>query len=498
MPLVQRNQNSTRQGLLCFPHVWKSDEKFFVGPRERASLEMAPGLSSFFRLFVAGVLLANTCLGNHATVPSVTEQMHKDAKPTGPAVMDAVLFRTHFVDAMIVKKLSELARSSKPAVSASPAPGQVLPSSDFEISVLYDADTAPEFPFSLNAAGFNHSALGVNLMGLHLKHFTRYPSVKPTPIAKSHNQHLAYTSWWQANKRRRNWRYIWCIEHDVAVTGGVWRSVFDAHLVPPHSERDFVSWRVGWALRGDKVHGGGQWNIGQRHGKVGRSGVPDNQVSLHFGPMLRFSSKFLELLETESAVGTTGHAEVVPPTLCNITKWCKMGNISVAVMGGRDGGLFDYKLPLDISSPIYAALEELVPGKVFHPVRDVGTASDKDAIARSGSAETQHHAAKSMATQQSRYMAMCLLRNPRPPRPSYNCPFGCPWHEQITCPTVNCMAREPGTYHHMGHQSCYKLCMTTKQCPWTTNTFEALKLAEQGIGFTPVLEGDFNSVAGPI
>ena len=56
-----------------------------------------------------------------------------------------------------------------------------------------------------------------------------------------------------------------------------------------------------------------------------------------------------------------------------------------------------------------------------------------------------------------RYMAMCLLRNPRPPRPSYTCPFGCPWHEQITCPTVNCMAREPGTYHHMAHQSCYSV-----------------------------------------
>jgi len=54
-------------------------------------------------------------------------------------------------------------------------------------------------------------------------------------------------------------------------------------------------------------------------------------------------------------------------------------------------------------------------------------------------------------------MAMCLLRNPRPPRPSYTCPFGCPWHEQITCPTVNCMAREPGTYHHMAHQSCYSV-----------------------------------------
>jgi len=144
---------------------------------------------------------------------------------------------------------------------------------------------------------------------------------------------------------------------------------------------------------------------------------------MHFGPLLRASARFLNLLEDDSREGTTGHAEVrrqerrrfvqcqtkkpltrtqpyrlfrsfqcggvhpsfpplsyvcvcaccrsehatekvVPPTLCNITRWCAMGNLSIAVMGGRDGGLFDYKLPVDISSPIYAALEELVPGKV--------------------------------------------------------------------------------------------------------------------------------------
>lgn len=171
-----------------------------------------------------------------------------------------------------------------------------------------------------------------------------------------------------------------------------------------------------------QVHGGGQWNIGQRHGKVGRGGVHDQDVAMHFGPLLRASARFLNLLEDDSRDGTTGHAEVrrwerrrraqrqakkphtrtqpyrlffsfqsggvrplcpppsrpvfarcrsalapqkvVPPTLCNITRWCAMGNLSIAVMGGRDGGLFDYKLPVDISSPIYAALEELVPGKV--------------------------------------------------------------------------------------------------------------------------------------
>jgi hypothetical protein len=398
---------------------------------------------------------------------------------------------------MIVRKLRELSAASQKLMPA-PASAAVAP---FEVTVLYDADTVADFGLTLGQFGFNASALGVQLFGLRLPHFTRYPSVKPTPIAKSHNQHLAYTSWWQAHKSRLNWRYVWCLEHDVAVTGGIWRSVFDAHLVAPHAARDFVSWRVGWSLRGDKVHGGGQWNIGQRHGKVSRGNVPDHQVALHFGPLLRFSARFLELLEVESASGTTGHAEVVPPTLCNLTSWCSMGNLSVAVMGGRDGGLFDYKLPVDISSAIYAALEELVPGKVFHPVRDVGTASDQTAIAKVGSDAVQHHASPAkgtVATQQSRYMAMCLLRNPRPPRPSYNCPFGCPWHQQITCPTVNCMAREPGTYHHMGHQACYSLCSRTHMCPWTTNTFENLKLATEGWGYTDVLEGNFSSVSGPI
>mmetsp|Transcript_29139 Transcript_29139/g.65229 ORF Transcript_29139/g.65229 Transcript_29139/m.65229 type:complete len:336 (-) Transcript_29139:140-1147(-) len=334
-------------------------------------------------------------------------------------------------------------------------------------------------------------------MGLKLKHFTSYPGVKQAPIAKSHNQHLAYTSWWAANKDRRPWRFVWCIEHDVAVTGGHWRSVLDTHLRPPWAVRDLVSWRVGWSLRGDKIHGGGQWNIGQRNGVISRGRVPDSQVAVHFGPLVRFSARFLDHLHVESVKGATGHAEIAPTTLCNVTKWCRMGNLSVAVMGGRDGGLFDYKLPTDITSPIYAALEGLAPGKVFHPVRDVGTASDRGNIDSASSEATQHHAKRSQGEKQARYMAMCLLRNPRPPRPSYNCPFGCPWHEQLTCPKVNCMAREEGTYNHMGHVACFQLCNQRGKCPWTTSTAEAEARSKRGEGFTEEPEGDFNSVAGP-
>jgi len=59
------------------------------------------------------------------------------------------------------------------------------------------------------------------------------------------------------------------------------------------------------------------------------------------------------------------------------------------------------------------------------------------------------------------------------------------------------MAREEGTYHHMGHNSCFSLCKKTKKCPWTTGTVEALERANRGLGFTSDLEGNFSSVAGP-
>jgi hypothetical protein len=57
---------------------------------------------------------------------------------------------------------------------------------------------------------------------------------------------------------------VWCLEHDVSFTGGNWRKVFDGHLSPPFDTVDFVSWNIGWVARGDKVHGGGQWNARMR------------------------------------------------------------------------------------------------------------------------------------------------------------------------------------------------------------------------------------------
>ena len=47
----------------------------------------------------------------------------------------------------------------------------------------------------------------------------------------------------------------------------------------------------------------------------------------------------------------------------------------------------------------------------------------------------------------ARHTALCLLKNPRPPRPSFNCPYGCPHHLQETCPAVNCIWGDPrGAY----------------------------------------------------
>ena len=93
-----------------------------------------------------------------------------------------------------------------------------------------------------------------------LTDFTHYPHVKPQDISKSHYQQLSYTTWWHRHAKSSgdNWRYVWCMEHDVAFTGGNWRVVFDSHATNPVKARlDFVSWQVGWTPKITPVHGGG-------------------------------------------------------------------------------------------------------------------------------------------------------------------------------------------------------------------------------------------------
>ncbi len=354
---------------------------------------------------------------------------------TGP--VDAVLFRTHLLDPLIVHKVAEIVQSIN-----------YFPSSNatrYELTLLYDEEmllSEQNVKSKLREFGFEPDGSGIHYLGLSLRDFTRYPAVKPLPVSKSHQQHLGYSTWWQLRgggelspKKHWNWRFVWCLEHDMAFTGGNWRVVLDGHLASPFKMIDFLSWNIGWVARGDKVHGGGQWNARMRHGSLNR--VPYADIAVHFGPIVRFSNKFLGYMHHQSMKGDVGHSEVAPSTMCNITNWCQMSNLSEAFVG-----LINYKLPVEVTSKVYHALETLAPMRLFHPVRNVGSASSKESV--------QHIIAASnkgeyfvrddrRVDRAANNTALCLLRNPRPLRPSYNCPIGCPHYLQRTCPTVNCM-----------------------------------------------------------
>jgi hypothetical protein len=119
---------------------------------------------------------------------------HAPWAPVLAPQVDAVLFRTHFVDALIVKKLRELAASSELPPGVAPGSSAAVAVADdgalpplttsrspvaWEVTVLFDLESTPDFPRRLEDAGFNHSAHGVQLMGLTLRDFTHYPNVKP-------------------------------------------------------------------------------------------------------------------------------------------------------------------------------------------------------------------------------------------------------------------------------------------------------------------------------
>jgi hypothetical protein len=166
-------------------------------------------------------------------------------------IFDAVLYRTHLLDSMNVQKLRELMRDGnildarKPLSSSSKQKPNIdpmvaftdssLPSVPYELNVLYDHDTAPDFELKLtqygikfhttdelnnlnnnnnNNGGYHHiqssneESGDVKVTRINLSTFTQYPNVKPLAISKSHYQHLAFTSWWKSNKSRRNWRFV--------------------------------------------------------------------------------------------------------------------------------------------------------------------------------------------------------------------------------------------------------------------------------------------------
>ena len=78
--------------------------------------------------------------------------------------------------------------------------------------------------------------------------------------------------------------------------------------------------------------------------------------------------------------------------------------------------------------------------------------------------------------------ALCLLANPRPTRPSFNCAVGCAHYQQKTCPQVNCIYGmgengELGTYAHMAVRDCMTKCKQTRQCPYDAT------ICENGLGW---------------
>ena len=61
----------------------------------------------------------------------------------------------------------------------------------------------------------------------------------------------------------KDYEYAWCVEHDVALTGGNWLGFYEAHA---SDVRDLLAWRVGWVPKDAKPHKGGAWNAGMMTG----------------------------------------------------------------------------------------------------------------------------------------------------------------------------------------------------------------------------------------
>lgn len=121
---------------------------------------------------------------------------------------DAILFRTHLVDHMILQKLIEISNELRPSKQLSDDSANSLKPCEYELNILYDKEATPDFGERLAQAGFDVTRYGVGLFPLTLASFTKYPNVKPVPISKSHYQHVAYTAWWEANSMRKNWRFV--------------------------------------------------------------------------------------------------------------------------------------------------------------------------------------------------------------------------------------------------------------------------------------------------
>lgn len=350
------------------------------------------------------------------------KQQHdrRNHRPSESKNRTVVLFRTHIMDPLTVR-LGRALASSAQELHASCA-------------VLYDPDALD----SSTAATIGCPTIRVGLEDI----IRRYPKVSPkTPIAKSHYQQLAYALALSA----LDFDFAWCVEHDVAATRDDWSRPLAAHS---EDTRDLLAWRVGWTPVVDVVHGGGSWNARMLYGDL--KAVPSSEVAFLFGPIVRWSKRFADLVDEAAVRGSYGHAEVAMPTLCNRTAWCTAGNLSENIVGQ-----LDYRLPIAVTSSVFDHVSRLVPpGLLFHPVRDTRSASSLKGALGDTRMRREHSSPRDAVA------AWCLLRNPRPYRPSFNCPVGCPHHLQRTCPVVNCLWGQPPhrTYVHLAATECIAKC----------------------------------------
>ena len=279
-----------------------------------------------------------------------------------------VLFRTHVDDALTVRIYKTLHASLNNA-------------KNYDLSILYDPDA-----LATCCAQFDEDAASIKF---GLQEFeTSYPHVElmvhklsgQPGLKKSHYQQLAYAY----ALRGKDYEYAWCIEHDVALTGGNWLGLFEAH---GEDRRDLLAWRVGWVPKYAAPHRGGSWNAGLLKGprfdcvERGRGGRPFStchggitEVAILFGAVVRYSSRFASLLDQDAAADppSYGHSETAVPTLCNMTSWCALGNISAAWVG-----INDYLLDPPITGAVLDEIESFFAGRLMHPVRDTASSSSQ-------------------------------------------------------------------------------------------------------------------------
>ena len=204
-----------------------------------------------------------------------------------------VLFRTHVDDALTVRIYRTLHASLKNA-------------KNYDLHILYDPDVlstcCAQFDKDASSIKFGLQEFEENYPNVGLQMHKDLPALK-----KSHYQQLAYAF----ALRGKDYEFAWCVEHDVALTGGNWLGLFQDHA---SDSRDLLAWRVGWVPKYAKPHKGGAWNAGMMKGPRfdcfhnDRGGWPfstchggHSEVAILFGAIVRFSSRFASLLDQDGA-----------------------------------------------------------------------------------------------------------------------------------------------------------------------------------------------------